>query len=287
VKELGDIVRLWEARAGARCALATLVRTTGSSYRRTGARMLITSSGETAGALSAGCIEEEVAMHALDVIASGEPKLVTFDTRRRFGCSGSIEIFVQPVDDAWIAQLRGNLAIRQTFELTTEFAPHSAFVQTIEPVIRLLVFGDGADADPFSAQAKLLGWDVQRFSAISDFNAQIDGRTAALVATHNFGRDCAALRHLLPLGLRYLGLVGPKRRREELLIDVIDSGAAAKSELFAPAGLHIAAETPEEIAVSVVAEIQSVFGGGTAEHLRDRRAPIHASAAPECATSAR
>jgi xanthine/CO dehydrogenase XdhC/CoxF family maturation factor len=72
-----------------------------------------------------------------------------------------------------------------------------------------------------------------------------------------------------------------------LLIDVIDSGTTMGSPLFAPAGLHLGAETPEEIALSIVAEIQSVFAGGTAEHLRDRKAPIHAYTAAECARSAR
>jgi xanthine/CO dehydrogenase XdhC/CoxF family maturation factor len=104
-----------------------------------------------------------------------------------------------------------------------------------------------------------------------------DRRTAAVVATHNFGRDCAALRHLLPLGLRYLGLVGPRKRRDEILIDVIDSGAEMRSQLFAPAGLHLAAESPQEIALSIAAEIQCVFAGGTPEHLRKRKAPIHDS----------
>src|SRR5207237_6973591 len=111
--------------------------------------------------------------------------------------------------------------------------------------------------------------------------------SSAVILTHNFGRDCAALRHLLPLGLRYVGLVGPRRRREELLLDVIDSGAATKSQLFAPAGFHLAAETPEEIALSIIAEIQAVFAGGTGNHLRDCKAPIHANSSAECAMSAR
>jgi xanthine dehydrogenase accessory factor len=286
VKELREIVALWEQHRGA-CALATLVRTSGSSYRRPGARMLITSTGETAGALSAGCIEEEVALHAREVIASGDTKLIAFDTRRRFGCNGSIEIFVQPANAELISRWRDNIAARQSFEIVTEFEPGGVFVQTIEPAIRLIIFGDGADANALSAQAQLLGWDMHVFATVAEMRLALDDRSAAVIATHNFGRDCAALRYLLPLGLRYVGVVGPRRRREELLIDVIDSGATMGSPLFAPAGLHLAAETPAEIALSIVAEIQSVFAGGTAEHLRDRKAPIHAHTAAECAISAR
>ena len=281
MKELRAIVALWEKHRGA-CALATLVRLTGSSYRRPGARMLITSRGETAGALSAGCIEEEVALHARDVIASGESKLIAFDTRRRFGCNGSIDILIERVGAEFIVWLRDHIARRESFEIAA-----GEFVQTIEPAIRLLIFGDGPDAIALSHHAHLLGWDAQTFSAITELRTEIDRRTAAVIATHNFGRDCAALRHLLPLGLRYVGLIGPRRRREELLVDVIDSSAVVTSQLFAPAGLHIGAETPEEIALSVIAEIQSVFAAGTGEHLRDRKAPIHANSAVECVVSAR
>ena len=101
-----------------------------------------------------------------------------------------------------------------------------------------------------------------------------------MIATHNYGRDCAALRHLLPLGLRYLGVIGPRRRRDELLVDVLDTGISVESDLFAPAGLHLGAESAVEIALSIVAEIQSVFAAASGVRLRDRKAPIHGEPAP-------
>src|SRR5256885_11849528 len=113
MKELREIISLWQKHRPRASALATLVRARGSSYRRPGARMLITSNGETAGALSAGCIEDEVVVHARDVIASGEPKLIAFDTRRRFGCSGSIENFIPQNDDEVMSQQRGKLALHE------------------------------------------------------------------------------------------------------------------------------------------------------------------------------
>ena len=247
--------------------------------------MLSTSTGETAGGLSAGCIEDEVALHARDVIVSGESKLITFDTRRRFGCHGSIEVFVQRCDGAFMANLREKLASRQSWEVVTEIDSECDFVQTIHPAIQLVTVGDGPDVRALTAQARLLGWDVHVVPTIRDLSVKIDDWTAVVIATHNFGRDCAALRHLLPMGLRYVGLVGPRKRREELLIDVIDAGAAMASQLFAPAGLDFAAETPEEIALAIVAEIQAVFAGGTREHLRDRNAPIHTNESAGCEVS--
>ncbi|HVI77011.1 MAG TPA: XdhC family protein, partial [Candidatus Acidoferrum sp.] len=222
------------------------------------------------------------------------------DTRRRFGCNGSIEVFVECAPRDLLIALAENLSARRTCEVVTVFEDSDelgthilsgyvepgAFIQTVEPPLRLIVVGDGPDAIALRAHAILVGWEPIVIQAISELRKELDERTAVVVATHNFGRDCAALRYLLPLGLRYVGLVGPRRRRDEILIDVIDSGAELHSELFAPAGLNVAAETPQQIALAIAAEIQTVFAGGTAEHLRDRKAPIHATTA-QWATSAR
>jgi xanthine/CO dehydrogenase XdhC/CoxF family maturation factor len=115
------------------------------------------------------------------------------------------------------------------------------------------------------------------------------------VKSHNYGRDFAALCHLLKLDLRYVGLLGPRKRRDQLLNAVLDEGIAIDAEIFAPAGLDLGAETPEELALALVSEIQAVFAGASAESLRDRKAPIHGwkvvrrpvpAPAETCATSA-
>jgi xanthine dehydrogenase accessory factor len=300
MNEVSEIIRFWEHRKDRPMALATLVRVRGSSYRRPGARMLISSDGTSAGSLSAGCIEEEVIAAGCEVMRTREPQLMSFDTRRRFGCNGSIEVFVECAPRDLLIALSENLSARTRCEIVTlfensdELRTHilcgyvepGAFIQTVEPPLRLIVVGDGPDAIALRAHAILLGWEAIVIQAISELHEELDERTAVVVATHNFGRDCAALRYLLPLGLRYVGLVGPRRRRDEILIDVIDSGAELHSELFAPAGLNVAAETPQQIALAITAEIQTVFAGGTAEHLRERKAPIHATTA-QWATSAR
>ncbi|MEY2542130.1 MAG: xanthine dehydrogenase accessory factor, partial [Verrucomicrobiota bacterium] len=94
MKEIYDILREFEKRRGQSFALATLVRAEGSSYRRPGARMLICEDGRTVGSLSAGCIEDEVALCAGEVLRSGVAMTMSFDTRRRFGCNGKIDIFI-------------------------------------------------------------------------------------------------------------------------------------------------------------------------------------------------
>src|SRR4051812_29189693 len=161
MKEIKDILRLYELRRDEPLALATLVAARGSSYRRPGARMLICDDGTTAGSLSGGCLEEEVVRCAVAVIRDGEPVLMNFDTRRRFGCNGSIDIFVERARLDFLDRLAADFSERRhsyvvtTFagdkDLGTQIVPHeaavagTAFAQEIEPAIRLLVFGEGPD----------------------------------------------------------------------------------------------------------------------------------------------
>jgi xanthine dehydrogenase accessory factor len=301
VKEMRELIAFWEECREQSLALATLVAARGSSYRRPGARMLISNKGEAAGGLSAGCIEEEVIACTREVLRTGKPKLMTFDTRLRFGCHGAIDIFVERARDGLMAALRDCLVQRQSCRLETilqgetrgtrigGFENNSgAFVQIIAPTLRLILIGDSSESAALRAHAGLLGWDILQMDAAPLHPEMLDDRTAVVIATHNFGRDCAALRDLLPAGLKYLGLIGSRRRRDDLLFDVLHEDVAPRSCLFAPAGLHLGAETPEEIALSIVAEIQCVFEAGNAQHLRHRKVPIHqpAAAAGACAESA-
>lgn len=304
MKELFDIVSAWERHRGKPLALATLVSARGSSYRRPGARMLVCADGAVVGSLSGGCLEEEVAQRAMEVMRTGNPSLMEFDTRLRFGCNGSIEIFVETVRENFLANLATNLQQRRGGRAVTVFAgnrtelgsyflepgdftPADAFVQEIQPAIQLIIFGDGPDSAPLRSFAQVLGWSVIEVERAADLPPDSDNRTAAVVKSHNYGRDCAALQHLLQLDLRYVGLLGPRKRRDQLLGDLLDRGVAVDAELFAPAGLDIRAESPEEIALAIVSEIQAVFAEGSGESLRDRKAPIHGwnPALPACALS--
>jgi xanthine/CO dehydrogenase XdhC/CoxF family maturation factor len=306
MREIRDILRFAELHRGETLALATLVASRGSSYRRPGARMLIRGDGTTAGSLSGGCLEEEVARRAQDVMRDGTPALMSFDTRLRFGCNGSIDIFVERASDDFLGELAASFSERRSCRAVMVFAgenlgtrldrtnaiiPDGAFVQDIEPAIRLLIFGDGPDSLPLRAFAEILGWEVFEVDQPADLACHVDSRTAAIVKSHNYGRDFAALCQLLKLDLPYVGLLGPRKRRDQLLNAVLDEGIAIDAEVFAPAGLDLGAETPEELALALVSEIQATFAGATAASLRNRKAPIHGwnvvrrPAATECATS--
>lgn len=261
-----------------------------------------------AGSLSGGCLEEEVAERAGEVMRTGEPLLMSFDTRLRFGCNGSIDIFLERISDECLAQLATDFSERRTCravtiysggELGTKFVrssdgnPPGVFVQEIEPAIRLLIFGEGPDSVALRSFAETLGWEICEIDQPAELATYVDSRTAAIVKSHNYGRDFAALSELLKLDLPYVGLLGPRKRRDQLLHAVLDEGIAIDAEVFAPAGLDLGAETPEELALALVAEIQAVFAGASGESLRDRKAPIHGwnvvpppTRETECAASA-
>ena len=280
MKDIYDILREWRKRPDASFALATLVRAQGSSYRRPGARMLICEDGTTVGSLSAGCLENEVAECAREVLRTGQPAVVSFDTRRRFGCAGKIDIFIERVAANFFADLSENLQARRLYVAVTRFEGEE-FVQEIPPPLRLLIFGDGADNTPFRSLGYFLGWDVIEIVDSNLFSVEPDAWTAAVVKSHNYGRDFVALQKLLPLELRYVGLVGPRKRRDQIMNELLEVGVTVNAGFFAPAGLDLGAETPEEIALAVVSEIQRLFGSGSGESLRERKLPIHASL--ECA----
>lgn len=271
--------------------------------------MLICADGTTAGSLSGGCLEEEVVRRAGEVMETGEPALMTFDTRLRYGCNGSIDVFVETAHDDFLRELAANFSERRSCRAVTAYRgenagtrivrndaliPAEAFVQEIEPAIRLLIFGDGPDSAPLRSFAEVLGWEVFEIDQPAELAMHADSRTAAIVKSHNYGRDFAALCQLLKLDLPYVGLLGPRKRRDQLLNAVLDHGIAIEAEVFAPAGLDLGAETPEELALALAAEIQATFAAASAESLRDRKAPIHswnvvrcpADRVKECATSA-
>jgi xanthine dehydrogenase accessory factor len=320
VKDIHDILREFGKRPGQGFALATLVRAKGSSYRRPGARMLICEDGHTVGSLSGGCLEEEVASHAGGVLRTGTPVIMEFDTRRRFGCNGAIDIFIERIGENLLTDVSGCLNRRDSCMIATVFENSSvgeaasfpasklgsqvmfsverdvdsssfkkreadsfpyrenkycALVQEIYPPIRVFVFGDGPDSAPLHRLGRLLGWQTIDAGDVNSLEIEPDQWTAAVVKSHNYGRDFKALQKILPINLRYVGLVGPRQRRDQLLNALLDIGVAINAGFFSPAGLDLRAESPEEIALAIVSEIQRVFAGGTGESLRERKISIH------------
>ncbi len=172
------------------------------------------------------------------------------------------------------------------------------FIETINPPVSLLLFGAGYDAIPVVDFAKNLGWRVsvidhrtawanaERFTnadeiinfRAEDLDALIfeDENSVAVIMTHNYDRDREILRRLLASSVKYIGALGPKKRAEKLLAEIGGKFCDVQfARLYAPVGLDIGAETPEEIALAIVSEIQSVVTNRQGGFLRERHSGIH------------
>jgi xanthine dehydrogenase accessory factor len=184
----------------------------------------------------------------------------------------------------------------------TRAGSFAGLVEWVPPRVQLMVFGAGADAGPLVEQAAALDWrvvvldhrepyaDADRFALASevrliDYSSlqpstlEIDGRTAILLVTHHFLHDRTLLERLLETPAGYLGVLGPRRRFERLLEELsragIEPSSAARERLHGPVGLDIGSETPQEIALSALAEIQAVMSGREGAPLRGGRQPLH------------
>lgn len=183
MKELAEILQ----KRAPGMAVATVVKTTGSSYRRPGARMLVGKDGAIAGSISGGCLEQDVVEHARKVCATEKPILLSYDTTMEedvlfgvgLGCKGVIEILVEPLNGpagSMLDHVELSLAQGESCSFNTIFRSddpqrlgqrvqerrvgEELFTETILPPIDLVIFGAGFDAIPLSRFAKELGFRV-------------------------------------------------------------------------------------------------------------------------------
>ncbi len=177
----------------------------------------------------------------------------------------------------------------------------TGFIELIQPPVSLVIAGAGNDALPLVELATVLGWQVtivdgrpahaskQRFPNAHSIIVEkpefvfkqltIDDNTAFVLMTHNYNYDLAGLRALLQSACRYIGILGPKRKLQRMLSELQEQGIVISKDqmklIYGPTGLDIGAETPEEIALSMLAEIKAVMSGHNGESLRDKPASIH------------
>jgi xanthine/CO dehydrogenase XdhC/CoxF family maturation factor len=179
------------------------------------------------------------------------------------------------------------------------------FFETLLPPVPLVVFGAGHDALPVVELARGLGWQTEvvdpqaRPASLSRFatadrvtlarpeevaaRVSITPRTMTLLMSHNYSHDLQLLRFLLASPARYIGVMGPRKRTERMLSELAAGGGAfrlgeeERERLYSPAGLDIGANSPAEIALSIVAEMRAALDGRRGGTLRERRGSIHGS----------
>ena len=184
----------------------------------------------------------------------------------------------------------------ETYE--TEQGAAEFFIERIEPPLSLLLFGAGFDALPLIRFAKELGWRVTTIDHRAAYNNAeripesdeiivsnsedlseslfADENSVGVIMTHNYERDRNILRRLMNSKCLYVGALGPKKRTENLLEEIGETFSVEQlGRLYAPVGLDIGADTPEEIALAIIAEIRAVLSGRKSGFLRERRGSIY------------
>jgi xanthine dehydrogenase accessory factor len=316
MKEREQILRLWDTlrEAGESAVLVTVVKTQGSSYRLPGARLLIAPDGRHAGSVSGGCLEDDLLKKAWWLTEKG-PLVRRYDTTADgeiseggygLGCNGIVHVLLERLSPPYARVLetwRQVCTVRQSASVMHQLAPSETpglsktWVETLEPPLRLLICGAGADAVPLSELARYLGWQVYVFDGRAHYaraekfpladrviasNTRlaeyVDPWTAAVIMTHSYRQDGDILKQLAALPLRYLGVLGPRQRALQLLRELALDGSSVHS----PMGLDIGADGPEQVALAVVAEIQATLNGRSGGALRARLGPIHAPEALTC-----
>lgn len=269
--------------------VATVVRTEGSTYRRPGARAVITDRGDVAGTISGGCLERDLAARSKDWMRDMKPRVVTYDSSREddivfglgLGCRGVIHVYIEPFDAEHPSRLATEFEWngREPVSWTTSLDGVTLLVETIRPQRSIVIFGGGPDVEPVARLAEAVGWSARTVAPRDVHPEQIAEKVdltafdAAIVMTHNYLYDAALLRTLFTTGIAYLGLLGPKSRGDELLAQIEN---ADHSRLHYPIGLDLGGETPEEIALAIVAEVQSALNGRDGRPLRELDRPLHA-----------
>ena len=177
----------------------------------------------------------------------------------------------------------------------------TAFIEVIKPPVSVIIIGAGNDVIPLVDMADILGWETtvidgrnnyakkERFAVACQVlvskpenalkQVEIDERTVFLLMTHNYNYDMAMLKQLLQMNVSYIGMLGPKKKKERILGELTDEGMSFTEEqlsvLHSPVGLDIGAETSEEIAVSILAEIKAFFANKDVQSLRKIKEVIH------------
>ncbi len=179
-----------------------------------------------------------------------------------------------------------------------EYQQLSVFFEVIKPATRILLFGAGNDTIPVAKMAEILGFELilidgrknlatsARFPSAKEIivspaeelesHIDCDLNTVALLMTHNFEYEVSVLSDLQKYMIPYIGILGPKRKTEKLIDRLQSQGMIVSREnLYAPIGLEIGAETSEEIALSILAEIKAVLNKKQPIFLREKAGPIH------------
>ena len=246
---------------GGRAVLATVISSRGSAPRKAGAKMLIKSDGSFIGSIGGGGIEEQMKQKALEIMNSGAPQIVHLDLSGKgeeaaMICGGQMDVFLEPIAPPETLYLFGAGHISQS---TAKMGKMLGFrVVVIDPRPEYSNIERFPDADLLVAE--------EYSNAFPRLDVDENSYIAIYTPGHVLDEKC--LEFAVGTKARYIGMIGSKKKVKEIKERLLKKGVSPQQldRVHAPIGLEIGAETPEEIAISILAEIvrarRDSTGGG-------------------------
>ena len=246
---------------GEEVALVTIVAAHGSTPQRVGAKMLVYPDGRTVGTIGGGCYENDAFWKAREAITQRRPMNVKYELNDDFAqetglvCGGQMEVFIEPVEASPDVYVFGAGHVGYfVAKLAHEVGFRVHVIDDREKFASSERFGEGID---------VIVDDIPQWIAAHT----LPPTAYAVIVTRGHTHDLDALRALTAAPLRYLGLIGSKAKVRRIFDALVEEGTPHKSleAVHAPIGLDIGAITPQEIAVSIVAELIATKHGKIAD----------------------
>jgi xanthine dehydrogenase accessory factor len=242
---------------GEPAALVTIVSTTGSTPQRVGAKMLVFADGRIVGTIGGGCYENDAFWKARDAIANRKPQLVHYELDDDFAqesgliCGGQMDVYIEPIEPSPELYVIG--AGHVGFHLARVAHEVGFRVHVVDDREKF------ANRERFPHAVEIVVEDIPAWIA----RTTLPPHAYAVIVTRGHTNDLEALRALAPRELRYLGLIGSRAKVARIYEQLVEDKVSADGlkHVHAPIGLDIGAVTPQEIAVSILAELIAVKHG--------------------------
>ena len=242
---------------GEPAALVTIVSAVGSTPQRVGAKMLVFGDGRIVGTIGGGCYENDAFWKARDAIVSRRPQVIHYELSDDFAqetgliCGGQMDVYIEPIEPSPELYIIG--AGHVGFHLARLAHEVGFRVHVVDDREKF------ANRERFPTAVEIVADDIRSWLA----GTKLPSHAYAVIVTRGHTNDLEALRALAPCELRYLGLIG-SRAKVARIYDALTADAMPPetlSRVHAPIGLDIGAVTPQEIAVSILAELIAVKHG--------------------------
>ena len=247
-----ELVRL--RRAGQKCALATIVQVRGSIPSYESAKLLVREDGSMAGTIGGGCVEAEVWNAAREVIETEKPRHLSFSLGQEAAydngliCGGQLDVFVEPIVPQPRAFIFGAGHISKSLSKVATLAGFATVIID--------------DRESFASRDRFPEADEVRAGEYEQVFPELDVNETGyiIIVTRGHRDDMRVLRWAVGTTARYIAMIGSKRKVINVIKELEKEGIPREAfeRIFAPMGFEIGAVSPEEIAVSVVAEMIAV-----------------------------